>query len=81
MRIMHQDLHMFPYKIQILQAQTAADKAERLAFCQSIIRRIEDHPTFLDLIFFSDEAHFDLSGQGYSFVRHRAQWHNRTILV
>ena len=63
MRIMHQDLHMFPYKIQILQAQTAVNKAERLAFCQSISRRIEDHPNFLDLIFFSDEAHFHLSGQ------------------
>ena len=64
MRIVHQDLHMFPYKIQILQAQIAANKAERLAFCQSIIsRRIEDHPNFLDLIFFRDEAHFHLSGQ------------------
>ena len=64
MRIMHQDLLMFLYKIQILQAQTAVNKAERLAFCQSIIsRQTEDHPNFLDLIFFSDEAHFHLSGQ------------------
>ena len=62
MRIMHQDLHMFPYKIQIVQAQTATNKAERLAFCQSISRRIEDHPNIMDLIFFSDEAHFHLSG-------------------
>ena len=54
---------MFPYKIQILQAQTAANKADRLAFCQSISQRIEDHPNFLDLIFFSDEARFHLSGQ------------------
>ena len=60
-RIMHQDLHRFPYKVQILQAQTAASKAERLAFCQSTSRRIEDHPYFLDLIFFRDEAHFHLS--------------------
>ena len=54
---------MFPQKIQILQAQTTANKAKRFAFCQSISRRIEDHPDFLDLIFFSDEAHFHLSGQ------------------
>ena len=53
---------MFPYKIQILQAQTATNKAERLVFCQSTSNRIEDHPDFLDLIFFSDEAHFRLSG-------------------
>ena len=64
MRIMHHNLHMFPYKIQILQAQAAVNKEERLAFCQSIIsRRTEDHPNFLDLNFFSDEAHFHLSGQ------------------
>ena len=54
---------MFLYKIYILQAQTAANKAERLAFCQSISWRIEDHPNFLDLIFFSDEAHFHLIGK------------------
>ena len=60
-RIMHQDLHRFPYKIQILQARTAASKAERLAFCQSTSPRIGDHPYFLDLIFFRDEAHFHLS--------------------
>ena len=63
MSIMHQDLHMFPYKIQILQTETAANKAERLAFCQSVSRQIEDHSNFLDLIFFSDEKHFHLSGQ------------------
>ena len=60
---MHQNLQMLPYKIQILKAQTAADKVERLAFSQSISLRSEDHPNFLDLIFFSDEAHFHLSGQ------------------
>ena len=60
---MHQNLHMFPYKIQILKAQTAADKAERIAFSQSIISRSEHHPNFLDLILFSDEANFHLSGQ------------------
>ena len=61
-RIMHRDIHLFPYKIQILQAQTAANKEERRTFCVNIRKRIEDHPTLLDLIFFSDEAHFHLSG-------------------
>ena len=61
-RIIHQDLHMFPYKIQVLQAQTEGNKAERLAFCQNISQQIEDHPDLLDLIFFSDEANFHLSG-------------------
>lgn len=62
MRIIHQDLQLFPYKIQILQLQTDANKAERLAFGQTISQRIEDHPDFLDVIFFSDEANFHLSG-------------------
>jgi len=31
MRIMHQDLHLFPHKIAILQLQTDANKAERRA--------------------------------------------------
>jgi len=36
MRIMHQDLYLFPYKIQILHLQTDANKAERRAFEQTI---------------------------------------------
>ena len=63
MTIMHQNLHMFLYKIQTVQAQTPAKKAERLAFCKSTTRRIKEHSKILDLIFFRDEAHFHLSGQ------------------
>ena len=43
MRIMHQDLHMFPYKIQILHAQTATNKAERLAFCPGKQTHLASH--------------------------------------
>jgi len=42
------------YKIQILQLQTDANKVERRAFGQTISKRIENHPDFLDLIFFSN---------------------------
>ena len=41
----------FPYKIQLLQAQTAANKEERWTFCVNISQLIEDHPTLLYLIF------------------------------
>ena len=61
-RILHTDLQLFPYKIQVLQSQTDRNKAERLAFCQDISQRIENDPGLLDLIFFSDEAHCHLSG-------------------
>ena len=60
-RIINQDLEVLPYKMQILQLKTDANKAERLAFGQTISQRIEDHPDFLDFIFFSDEANFHLS--------------------
>jgi len=50
-RIMHQDLHLFPYKKQILQFQSDANKAERRAFGQTISQLIEDHPNFWTLFF------------------------------
>ena len=46
----------------MLQQKTDANKRERLEFCQSISERIENNPGVLDPIFFSDEAHFHLSG-------------------
>jgi len=42
--------------------RTNANKAEQRAFGQTISHRIEDHPEFLDFIFFCDEANFHLSG-------------------
>ena len=61
-RIIHNDLKLFPYKVQILQNQTDANKKERSEFCQTIIGRIENNSGDLGLILFSDEAHFHLSG-------------------
>ena len=43
-RVIHKDLTLFPYKIQILQQQTDANKTERLEFCQRIFERIENNP-------------------------------------
>ncbi|XP_076066935.1 uncharacterized protein LOC143040126 [Oratosquilla oratoria] len=60
-RIIHSDLNLFPYKVQILQAQTEANKTERFEFGQTISERIENDPKLLDCLF-SDEAHFHLSG-------------------
>jgi len=53
MRIMRQYLHLFPYKIQILQFQTNASKAERHAYGQTISQRIKDRPAFFDVISFT----------------------------
>ena len=54
---MPQDLHLFPYMIQMLQVQT---KAERHAFGQTVCKGIEDNPDFLDFIFFIEGANFHL---------------------
>jgi len=48
--VMHQDFHLFPYKTQILQH--GSDKNKRLAIGQTISQRIEEHPGFLNVIFF-----------------------------
>ena len=48
-RIFHDDLKLFPYKIQVLQRQTDQNKAEQEAFYKYIIQRIENDPGLLDL--------------------------------
>ena len=49
LRILHDDLKLFPYKKQILQRQTDQNKAARETFCKYIIQRIENGPSLLDL--------------------------------
>ena len=60
--IIHNDLKLFPYKVQIIEKQADANKQERSEFCHSISERIENNPDDLGLILFSDKAHFHLSG-------------------
>ena len=62
LRILHDDLKLFPYKIQILQRQTDQNKAERETFCEDISQRIENDPGLLDLNDFNDVDHCGLCG-------------------
>ena len=62
LRILHDHLKHFPYKIQILQRQTGHNKAEQETLCEDINQRIENIPGLLDLIFVSDEALCHLNG-------------------
>ncbi|XP_076043750.1 uncharacterized protein LOC143026855 [Oratosquilla oratoria] len=61
-RIIHSDLKLFPYKVQIIQAQTEANKTECFEFGQTISERIENDLQLLDGLLFSNKAHFHLSG-------------------
>ena len=62
LRILHDDLKLFPYKIQILQRQTDQNKAERETFCEDISQRIENDPGLLDLNDLNDVDHCGLCG-------------------
>ena len=62
LRILHDDLKVFPYKIQNLQRQTDQNKAERETFCKDISQRIENGPGLLDLNDLNDVDHCGLCG-------------------
>ena len=81
LRILFDDLKLFPYKIQTLQWQTDHNKAERGTISEDISQRIENHHGLLHLIFFSDEAHCYLSGHISKQNMHfwaQAQLHEHT---
>lgn len=61
-RILKSDLNLYPYKIQVKQKLAQADIEKRVTMFQWSCDTTEDNPDFLDHVWFSDEAHFLLSG-------------------
>lgn len=61
-RIIHSDLKMFPYKIQIAQKLNPADYPRRLDYAKWCIEMAVNQPDFWRKIIMSDEAHFSLNG-------------------
>ena len=61
-RIMHSDLHLFPYKIQLVQSLNAADFITRRAYCEMILNLNTEIIDFSSKLIMSDEAHFQLNG-------------------
>ena len=61
-RILITDLQLYPYRIQIKQKLTPDDMKKRVTMCQWFCDKIDHVPDFLDDVWFSDEAHFLLSG-------------------
>ena len=61
-RILTTDLQLYPYRIQIKQQLSVEDTRKRMVMCQWFCDRIENEPDFLNNVWFSDEAHFLLSG-------------------
>ena len=62
MRILHDDVKLFPYKIQTLRKQTDQNKAEGETSCEDIRQRIENDPGFMDLNNLNDFDHCGLCG-------------------
>lgn len=58
LRMLNKDLHLNPFKIQLVQELKPTDPADRLFFANEIMDRFPE----ADNILFSDEAHFHLNG-------------------
>ena len=61
-RIM-KDLNLKPYRPKLLQALNEDDPDRRMEFCEWILDTIEEEPTLLDRILWTDEAIFQTNGR------------------
>ena len=61
-RILHDDLNLHPYKIQVVQALNPEDYGIRVGFCEHMLQLLEDDPQLIHNLWMIDEAHFHLSG-------------------
>ena len=62
LRILHDNVKLFSYKVQILWRQTDQNKAEGETFCEDIRQRIENDPGLLDLNDLNDVNQCGLCG-------------------
>ena len=64
-------LKLHPYKVQVFYELISTDFPKRINYCQWLLNAINDNPSILDNMFFSDEAWFQLNGyvnsQNYRF--------------
>jgi hypothetical protein len=70
-RILHNDLQLFPYKVQIVQQLLPNDFGTRIKFCNRFQQLLHENHEFMSNLLMSDEAHFHLCGvvnkQNYRF--------------
>lgn len=55
-------LHMFPYKVQLVQELKPLDYQQRLDYAISFRQKAEENRDFINNLIMSDEAHFHLNG-------------------
>ena len=61
-RILHKDLGMTPYKVQLIQELKPIDHTMRFRFAKWVCDRLTEDADFGKKIIFSDEAYFKLGG-------------------
>ena len=61
-RILHKDIGMAPYKVQLVQELKTIDHPMRLRLAKWAYDRLTKMPILVKKITLSDEAHFDLDG-------------------
>lgn len=61
-RILHKDLNMHAYKVQLVQELKPTDHAQRRTFVNWVLEMQAGNPDFFRKVIFSDEAHFHLEG-------------------
>ena len=61
-RILRHDLKMKPYHISVHQGLTPENALQRRTMCALFLRQVREEEDFLRSVWFSDEAHFYLSG-------------------
>ena len=62
-KLLRKVLKFCPYRIQCMHELKPGDPERRLAFAEDYLTRVEFNPEWIDTIFWSDEAHFTLTGQ------------------
>jgi transposase len=60
-RMLHEDLHFHPFKIQMVQELIPRDLKQRVQFFRNLLQMIDVNPQFLNHLIVTDEAHFHLN--------------------
>jgi len=61
-RILHSDLSLHPYKLQVVHALSNRDREMHLQFCRHFVGILTENPDLLNKLLMSDKAHFHLHG-------------------
>jgi len=78
--IMQWDLTLYPYKIQVVQMFTAANKQRRRVLSQELLQFVQQYPATLDRPWISDEAHFQQWFLSKQYKRFQASQNPHRVL-